>query len=95
MPEKKGGLHDTESLQNIAQRLGTVRDRLLALRDGLQTPVGKKLGKLWVLGHPSMIRGLEFLEHFADQGHRAFQEALTKEGQFEAQDTPPKARARK
>ena len=31
------------------------------------------------------LSGLEFLEHFADSGHRAFQKALTKEGQLESQ----------
>lgn len=79
MPKKKAGWHDAESLANIAQRLAVVRDRLLSLREEL----GER--RLPVLGHPGLLRGLELVEHFADQGHRAFQDALTEEGKFESQ----------
>lgn len=79
MPKKKAGWHDAESLSNIAYRLGVVRDRLIALCG----KVGER--RLAVLGHPGMLRGLELVEHFADQGHRSLQEALAKEGKFESQ----------
>jgi hypothetical protein len=85
MPQKKGANHSQQTLTNLKDRLADAGDRLAALVELMKTG---NIETLFVLGQPSMMRGIEWIEHFTDQAYRSFREHLAETGAFEVNNTP-------
>jgi hypothetical protein len=85
MPQKKGANHSQQTLNNLKERLADAQDRLAALVELMKTG---NVETLYVLGQPSMMRGIEWIEHFTDQAYRSFREHLAEAGAFEVNSKP-------
>lgn len=73
MPKKSEAVHTEGTLRGVEIRLEEIVNRLEALRSAMKH---ERIDELSIKGDASLVKSIELIEHFADQGHRSFRRAL-------------------